>query len=151
MVIGAGQLFIYWSTHVNAMSASDQTTRQSHDLTFARRLLTVAMSDFLCWFYIGLLGLLASSGTPIGLLGLLASSGTPIGLLSSRGTPIGLLGLLASSDTPIPGEVSVTMAIFVLPFNSALNPFFYTLNVVLEKRRVLNRWVFHLPQGIECV
>ena len=98
VVIAAGQFFIYWSIHVNTMS-SDQTTRQSHDVTIARRLLTVAMSDFLCWF------------------------------------PIGLLGLLASSGTPIPGEVSVAMAIFVLPFNSALNPFLYTLNVVLEKRR----------------
>ena len=98
VVIAAGQFFIYWSIHVNTMS-SDQTTRQSHDLTIARRLLTVAMSDFLCWF------------------------------------PTGLLGLLASSGTPIPGEVSVAMAIFVLPFNSALNPFLYTLNAVLEKRR----------------
>ena len=98
VVIAAGQFFIYWSIHVNTM-LSDQTTRQSQDLTIARRLLTVAMSDFLCWF------------------------------------PIGLLGLLASSGTPIPGEVSVAMVIFVLPFNSALNPFLYTLNVVLEKRR----------------
>ena len=31
----------------------------------AHRLITVAMSDFLCWFPIGLLGLLASSGTPV--------------------------------------------------------------------------------------
>ena len=74
-----------------------------------------------------MLSLLASSGTPIGLLGLLASCGTPIGLL----------GLLASSGTPIPGEVNVAMAIFVLPFNSAHNPFLYTLNIALEKRRRL--------------
>ena len=100
VVIAAGQFFIFWSIHVNTVS-SDQTTRRANDLTIARRLLTVAMSDFLCWF------------------------------------PIGLLGLLASSGTPIPGEVSVAMAIFVLPFNSALNPFLYTLNVVLEKRRRL--------------
>ena len=100
VVIAAGQVFIYWSIRINAMSSS-QTTRQSHDLTIARRLLTVAMSDFLCWF------------------------------------PIGLLGLLASSGTPISGEVNVAMAIFVLPFNSALNPFLYTLNVVLENQRRL--------------
>ena len=100
VVIAAGQVFIYWSIHINAMSSS-QTTRQSHDLIIARRLLTVAMSDFLCWF------------------------------------PIGLLGLLASSGTPISGEVNVAMAIFVLPFNSALNPFLYTLNVVLENQRRL--------------
>ena len=101
MVITVGQVFIYWSIRANAMS-SNETTRQSHDLTIARRLLTVAMSDFLCWF------------------------------------PIGLLGLLSSSGVPIPGEVNVAMAIFVLPFNSALNPFLYTLNVVLERRRRLH-------------
>ena len=97
VVIAAGQVFIYWSIRINAMSSS-QTTRQSHDLIIARRLLTVAMSDFLCWF------------------------------------PIGLLGLLASSGTPISGEVNMVMAIFVLSFSSAQNPFLYTLNVA---RRLL--------------
>jgi hypothetical protein len=32
-------------------------------------------------------------------------------------------------------KVNVGVAIFVLPFNSALNPFFYTLNLYLERRR----------------
>jgi hypothetical protein len=68
-------------------------------MTVARRLITVALTDFLCWF------------------------------------PIGLCGLLALADVPIPGEVSVAMAIFVLPLNSALNPFLYTNNVVMETRR----------------
>jgi hypothetical protein len=44
-------------------------------------------------------------------------------------------GLLASQGTAISSEVNVAMAIFVLPLNSALNPFLYTLNVVLEKRQ----------------
>nr|KAG5702633.1 hypothetical protein BaRGS_028019 [Batillaria attramentaria] len=69
------------------------------DATIARRLTTIVLSDFLCWF------------------------------------PIALLGLLASKGTPIPSELNVFMAIFVLPLNSALNPFLYTLNIVLEKRR----------------
>ena len=70
----------------------------TQDSTIARRLITVAMSDFLCWF------------------------------------PVGVLGLMATSGFPVPGEVNVAVAIFVLPLNSALNPFLYTLNVVLEKR-----------------
>nr|KAG5698144.1 hypothetical protein BaRGS_001739 [Batillaria attramentaria] len=37
--------------------------------------------------------------------------------------------------TPIPGEVTVLAAIFVLPINSAINPFLYTLNLLLERRR----------------
>nr|KAG5701861.1 hypothetical protein BaRGS_019072 [Batillaria attramentaria] len=40
----------------------------------------------------------------------------------------------ANSGTPVPGHVNVAMAIIVLPLNSALNPFLYTLNLVLERR-----------------
>nr|KAG5696634.1 hypothetical protein BaRGS_034095 [Batillaria attramentaria] len=98
LLIAAGQAFIYWSVRANSMLGTD-TTKKSQDLTIARRLITVAMSDFLCWF------------------------------------PIGLLGLLASDGTPIPGEVNVAVAIFVLPVNSALNPFLYTFNMIMEKRR----------------
>nr|KAG5700324.1 hypothetical protein BaRGS_002670 [Batillaria attramentaria] len=96
--IATGQAFIVWSVRQNTISASD-TSRQSQDTTIARRLLTVVVSDFLCWF------------------------------------PIGLLGIMASTGTPIPGEVNVAMAIIALPVNSALNPFLYTLNILLEKRR----------------
>ena len=49
--------------------------------------------------------------------------------------PIGLLGVLGSTGTPIPDEFNVAVAIFVMPFNSALNPFLYTFNVLMEKRR----------------
>ena len=49
--------------------------------------------------------------------------------------PIGSLGLLASTGTAIPGEVNVAMAIFVLPLNSALKPFLYTLKMIHEKRQ----------------
>jgi uncharacterized membrane protein len=97
LLIAIGQAFIYWSVQKNAMAAD--TTRKTQDTTIARRLITVAVTDFLCWF------------------------------------PIGLCGLLALTDVPIPGEVSVALAIFVLPLNSALNPFLYTFNVVMEQRR----------------
>nr|KAG5689883.1 hypothetical protein BaRGS_023631 [Batillaria attramentaria] len=49
--------------------------------------------------------------------------------------PIGLMGLLAARGTPIPGVVNVWSAIFVLPLNSALNPFLYTLATLLERHR----------------
>nr|KAG5697922.1 hypothetical protein BaRGS_026860 [Batillaria attramentaria] len=99
VLIAAGQVFIYWSIRSNSMRGAD-TTRKSKDLTIARRLITIAVTDFLCWF------------------------------------PIGLLGLLASNSVPVPGEVNVAMVIFILPLNSALNPFLYTLNVMLERRRL---------------
>ena len=93
------QLSIYWSIRSNMLTLSDTSGNDSKNLNIARRLITVVVSDFLCWF------------------------------------PIGLLGLLAFSGTPISGEVNVAMAIFVLPLNSALNPFLYTYNLVMEKRR----------------
>ena len=97
LVIALGQVFIYHSIRINSMSTN--MNQKMHDVTIARRLLTVVVSDFLCWF------------------------------------PIGLLGLLASGGIPIPGEVNVAMAIFILPLNSALNPFLYTFNSLIERQR----------------
>nr|KAG5693899.1 hypothetical protein BaRGS_014340 [Batillaria attramentaria] len=98
MLIALGQILIYWSIQTNSMSDVDPA-RRSRDLAIARRLFAIVMSDFMCWF------------------------------------PLGLAGILASLGIPISGEVNVAMAIFVLPFNSALNPFLYTFNVIMEKRR----------------
>ena len=97
LLIASGQAFIYWSVQKNALTS--QTTKVSRDVTIAQRLISVAVTDFLCWF------------------------------------PIGVCGLLASTGTPVKGEVNVALAIFVLPLNSALNPFMYTFNMLAEKRR----------------
>nr|KAG5704356.1 hypothetical protein BaRGS_031062 [Batillaria attramentaria] len=48
--------------------------------------------------------------------------------------PVCVMGLLASQGTPIAGEFNVLAAIFVMPINSAINPFLYTLNTLLERR-----------------
>ena len=42
---------------------------------------------------------------------------------------------MASSGKEISGDVNVAVAIYVLPFNSALNPFLYTYTLLAEKRR----------------
>ena len=97
VLIVTGQMFIFWSVQKNALNTD--STKVSRDLTIARRLISVAVTDFLCWF------------------------------------PIGLCGLLALADVPIPGEVNAAFAIFVLPLNSALNPFIYTFNMLMEKRK----------------
>ena len=99
LLIAMGQLSIYCAVRANSMAGSDSSSPRSKDLTIAARLITVAMSDFLCWF------------------------------------PIGLLGILTARGVAIPGEVNVAVAIFVLPFNSALNPFLYTLNMIWERRQ----------------
>ena len=98
LFIAVGQAFVYSTVKDNSV-ATASTTSKSHDLTVARRLLTVVVSDFACWF------------------------------------PIGLLGLLAFRGVAVPSEVNVLMAIFVLPLNSALNPFLYTFNMIMERRR----------------
>ena len=62
--IGSGQGLIYKSIIASRMKLSDRSIA-SQDLAIARRLLAVVVSDFLCWFPIGLLGLLASNGAPV--------------------------------------------------------------------------------------
>ena len=98
LLIAAGQFVVYMAVRSQSMAEQDDSDRRSKDLAVARRLFTVVVSDFLCWF------------------------------------PIGFLGLLASRDIPISGEVNIAMAIFVLPLNSALNPFLYSLNTILARR-----------------
>ena len=97
LLVAAGQSVICLSVETNLVTTD--TTRKSQDMVIARRLISVVVSNFVCWF------------------------------------PIILLGLVASAGVPVSGEVTVVMAIFVLPLNSALNPFLYTFNIVMEKRR----------------
>ncbi|XP_025101660.1 G-protein coupled receptor GRL101-like [Pomacea canaliculata] len=94
-IIAFGQICIYWSIRVNSMKGN--MARKSNDVIIARRLATVVVSDFLCWF------------------------------------PVGMASILADLGFPVPSEASVAIAIFVLPLNSALNPFLYTFNFLLEK------------------
>ena len=98
LFIAAGQLAIYMAVRNQSMAYKKDSDKRNQEFTVARRLFIVVVSDFFCWF------------------------------------PIGLLGLLASRDVPISGEVSVGMAVFVLPLNSALNPFLYTLGVIQARR-----------------
>ena len=63
LLIAAGQSFIFFSVKANLMTTD--TTRKSRDMVIARRLISVVVSNFVCWFPIGLLGLLASAGVPI--------------------------------------------------------------------------------------
>ena len=51
------------------------------------------------------------------------------------------------SGFPIPNEANVAVAILVLPLNSALNPFLYTLNVVRDKLKAREERI--LTQKVE--
>ena len=64
LLIAVGQIGIFLSIRASSMRTVD-TARSSQDITIARRLITIAVSDFLCWFPIGLLGLLAARGVAV--------------------------------------------------------------------------------------
>ena len=98
LLIASGQLAVFRAVRSQSMTDKGDSGSRSKDIAVAQRLFTVVVSDFLCWF------------------------------------PIGLLGVLASRGTPVSGEVNVGTAIFVLPLNSALNPFLYSLNTILARR-----------------
>ena len=108
--IALGQAAIFVTVRTSSLKSS--SGKQSSELVLVYRLASVVVSDFLCWF------------------------------------PIGVLGLMAANDYPVPSEVNVALAILVLPLNSALNPFLYTLNMVLEKRRA--KRLHRLTQNIEA-
>ena len=65
LLIAAGQLVIYLAVRNQSVTGKINSDRRSRDLAVAQRLFTVVASDFLCWFPIGLLGLLASGNIPI--------------------------------------------------------------------------------------
>ncbi|KAL8595453.1 hypothetical protein ACOMHN_024152 [Nucella lapillus] len=74
LLIALGQALIYWSVRANAMPGGSQTGKdsgishaktRSKETTVARRLLVIAMSDFLCWFPIGVSGLLSKLDIPV--------------------------------------------------------------------------------------
>ena len=53
-MISLGQVAIFWSVQSHSMNVTGSTNNKSmQDQTIARRLLTVVMSNFLCWFPIG--------------------------------------------------------------------------------------------------
>ena len=43
-------------------------------------------------------------------------------------------GIMALTGTEISGDVYAWTAVFVLPINSALNPFLYTLSAIIGKK-----------------
>ena len=98
IAIAVGQVAIFWTVRSTAMDKSC-SNKHTSDLRLAYRLASIVVSDFVCWF------------------------------------PIGVLGLVSAQGVVIPSEVNVAVAILVLPLNSALNPFLYTLNTLLEMQR----------------
>ncbi|XP_072173250.1 G-protein coupled receptor GRL101-like [Diadema setosum] len=50
--------------------------------------------------------------------------------------PIILMGILASSKVvEIPADIYAWTAVFILPLNSALNPYLYTLSTIMQRRK----------------
>ncbi|XP_061178754.1 uncharacterized protein LOC133187411 [Saccostrea echinata] len=88
LIIALGQCLIY--REISRSTGSIKSTRKTQDIVIARGLFLVIFTDFICWF------------------------------------PIGIMGLLALRGYVVSGEVYAWVAVFILPINSALNPFLYS-------------------------
>ncbi|XP_062589229.1 uncharacterized protein LOC134250886 [Saccostrea cucullata] len=88
VIIALGQCLIY--TEISQTTTKIKSTKRNQDMAIARGLFLVVLSDFVCWF------------------------------------PVGIMGLLALKGHVISGEVYAWVAVFILPINSALNPFLYS-------------------------
>jgi len=53
---------------------------------------------------------------------------------------------MALSGRMIPGEVYAWTAVFILPINSALNPYLYTISRIMKQRVSIILWVPHADQ-----
>ena len=59
MLIAVGQALIYYSIKVNTVKNAGQRSTGGRDMAVAKRLLAVVMTDFACWFPVGVIGILA--------------------------------------------------------------------------------------------
>ncbi|XP_060604850.1 G-protein coupled receptor GRL101-like [Ruditapes philippinarum] len=98
ILVAVGQISIFTELRRSTSVIKKTQITRKRDLRVARNLILVATTDFLCWF------------------------------------PIGVMGILALSGFPIPGDVYAWSVVFILPINSALNPFLYTVTAVIGKK-----------------
>ncbi|XP_060583949.1 G-protein coupled receptor GRL101-like [Ruditapes philippinarum] len=98
VLIALGQLLIYTEVRNQTKISRRMNVSRKNDLIVARNLLLLVSTDFLCWF------------------------------------PIGVMGLVALNGNTVPGDVYAWTAVLVLPVNSALNPFLYTLTAIMNKK-----------------
>ncbi|XP_005112105.1 G-protein coupled receptor GRL101 [Aplysia californica] len=66
VAIAVGQVLIYRSVKANSLKmTAAPISRRNQDTAIARKLALVVITDFLCWFPIGVMGLLSKVGVPI--------------------------------------------------------------------------------------
>ena len=57
-----------------------------------------------------------------------------IAVLNTFNAILNFAAILAITGVAIPGDVYAWTAVFILPLNSALNPFLYTLSAIIGKK-----------------
>ncbi|KAK6967752.1 G-protein coupled receptor GRL101 [Biomphalaria glabrata] len=100
IIIAIGQLIIYKTMANMRMGHSAITNtnyRRLQDFEVAKHLSLIAISNFCCWFPIGVMGLLALDGYHLGI------------------------------------ETYAWTAVLIMPMNSALNPFIYTIPALMQR------------------
>ncbi|KAH9518628.1 hypothetical protein Btru_005814 [Bulinus truncatus] len=100
ILIAIGQIIIYKTMANMRMGHSSVTNtnyRRLQDFEVAKHLSLIAISNFCCWFPIGVMGLMALDGYNLGI------------------------------------ETYAWSAVLVMPLNSALNPFIYTIPALMQR------------------
>ncbi|XP_041369567.1 G-protein coupled receptor GRL101-like [Gigantopelta aegis] len=64
--------------------------------------------------------------------------------------PVVIIGLAALGGVPIAGEIYAWTAVFILPVNSALNPFLYTLSAYRQKRKDESKLEMYQQPQTKC-
>lgn len=60
--VALGQSAIYRAVSANSLVTSGVDSRKQQNMNIARRLITVAVTDFLCWFPVSMIAILAKGG-----------------------------------------------------------------------------------------
>ena len=63
MLIGSGQMLIYRAVQQSSKVSKSASSASMKEMAIARRLFMVVFSDFCCWSPVGVMGLLANTGT----------------------------------------------------------------------------------------
>ncbi|XP_076472788.1 G-protein coupled receptor GRL101-like [Babylonia areolata] len=101
LIIAVGQALIYCSVRARRhKTLGVNSDYMSLERSITKRLIAIALTDFLCWFPVCLVGFMASGG-----------------------------------GARMPRHIDTALSVAVLPLNSAINPFIYTLVMIRETRR----------------
>ncbi|XP_053380826.1 G-protein coupled receptor GRL101-like [Mercenaria mercenaria] len=165
LLIAMGQLLIYGEIKKHAALKRKMNVARSNDLTVARNLLLLVLTDFMCWFPIGCMGIMALRGSyvPAEVYAWTAVLILPINsalnpFLYTFSTVLGKKNFNPDVEEQDRSDLSKDIALAVtgiLPYFSMRPCRRHALGKQLEGERMANREKFcvvnHLVRCIDCL